>query len=171
MNIIADKRFSDVIGWLPHGKGFVIYKKKKFAVEVLPAFFKKSKFTSFTRKLNRWGFVRVTRGPETGAYYHDLFRKGDLRLCMQMTCQPSAFKAATTAQQQQQSAMVANQMEIQRLQLINQSEIELLKAKTELEYATKSRLQAEKGAIEMEQIKTEIEAEMTLGTQIRNPID
>ena len=102
MNIIADKRFSDVIGWLPHGKGFVIYKKKKFAVEVLPAFFKKSKFTSFTRKLNRWGFVRVTRGPETGAYYHDLFRKGDLRLCMQMTCQPSAFKAATTAQQQQQ---------------------------------------------------------------------
>lgn len=76
-----------------------------------------------------------------------------------------------TAQQQQQSAMVANQMEIQRLQLINQSEIELLKAKTELEYATKSRLQAEKGAIEMEQIKTEIEAEMTLGTQIRNPID
>lgn len=106
MNIIADERFSDVIGWLPHGKGFVIYKKKKFAVEVLPAFFKKSKFTSFTRKLNRWGFVRVTRGPETGAYYHDLFRKDDLRLCMQMTCQPSVFKAATSAQQQQQPTLV-----------------------------------------------------------------
>jgi hypothetical protein len=75
-----------------------------------------------------------------------------------------------TAQQQQQSAAAANQMELQRLSLLNKMEIELLKAKTELEYATKSRLQAEKGAIEMEQIKTEIAAETTLDTNIRNPI-
>ena len=31
-------------------------------------------------------FTRVTRGPETGAYYHPLFQKGNLRLCMQMSC-------------------------------------------------------------------------------------
>jgi len=31
-------------------------------------------------------FTRVTRGPETGAYYHPLFQRGDLRLCMQMSC-------------------------------------------------------------------------------------
>jgi hypothetical protein len=35
----------------------------------------------------------------------------------------------------------------------------------------KERLQAQKGALELEQIKTEIAAEMTLGTQIRNPLD
>mmetsp|Transcript_20459 Transcript_20459/g.26371 ORF Transcript_20459/g.26371 Transcript_20459/m.26371 type:complete len:110 (+) Transcript_20459:56-385(+) len=29
-------------------------KKKTFAVEILPNYFKASKFTSFTRKLNRW---------------------------------------------------------------------------------------------------------------------
>lgn len=107
MNILADERYADVIGWLPHGKGFLIFKKKRFAVEVLPAYFKKSKFTSFTRKLNRWGFVRVTRGPETGAYYHDLFRKDDLRLCMQMSCQPSSSKATAAARQLQQSNFVA----------------------------------------------------------------
>lgn len=45
------------------------------------------KYTSFTRKLNRWGFTRVTRGPETGAYYHKYFQRGDTRLCMQMSCQ------------------------------------------------------------------------------------
>ncbi len=50
-------------------------------------YFKQSKFTSFTRKLNRWGFERVARGPETGAYYHPLFQRNNLRLCLQMTCQ------------------------------------------------------------------------------------
>lgn len=89
MEILSNEAHHDVIGWLPHGKGFIIYKKKKFAAEILPLYFKQSKFTSFTRKLNRWGFTRVTRGPETGAYYHKFFRKGDLRLCMQMSCQSS----------------------------------------------------------------------------------
>jgi hypothetical protein len=31
-------------------------------------------------------FTRVTRGPEIGAYYHPLFQKDNLRLCMQMSC-------------------------------------------------------------------------------------
>ena len=33
-------------------------------------YFKQSKYTSFTRKLKRWGFTRVTTGAEQGAYYH-----------------------------------------------------------------------------------------------------
>jgi hypothetical protein len=70
MQVVSDESTNDVISWLPHGKGFIIYKKKKFASDVLPKAFKQSKYTSFTRKLNRWGFTRVTRGPETGAYYH-----------------------------------------------------------------------------------------------------
>ena len=48
-------------------------------------YFKASKFTSFTRKLNRWGFTRVPRGPETGAYFHKLFRRDKPELCLQMT--------------------------------------------------------------------------------------
>lgn len=66
MEILSDENNIDIITWLPHGKGFTIVDKKRFAEEVLPKNFKKSKFTSFTRKLNRWSFVRVTRGPETG---------------------------------------------------------------------------------------------------------
>jgi len=92
MEILNNEEHSDVISWLPHGKGFIMYKKKKFAAQVLPKYFKQSKFTSFTRKLNRWGFVRVTRGPETGAYYHQFFQRGNLRLCMQMSCQSSSNK-------------------------------------------------------------------------------
>lgn len=70
MDILSNEENQHVISWLPHGNGFVIHKKKTFANEVLPKYFKASKFTSFTRKLNRWGFSRVPRGPETGSYYH-----------------------------------------------------------------------------------------------------
>jgi len=52
----------------------------------LPKYFKESKYTSFTRKLNRWGFSRVTRGPEAGAYYHPYFQRGNLRRTLLMTC-------------------------------------------------------------------------------------
>eukprot|EP00549_Striatella_unipunctata_P019582 CAMPEP_0118709366 /NCGR_PEP_ID=MMETSP0800-20121206/22593_1 /TAXON_ID=210618 ORGANISM="Striatella unipunctata, Strain CCMP2910" /NCGR_SAMPLE_ID=MMETSP0800 /ASSEMBLY_ACC=CAM_ASM_000638 /LENGTH=352 /DNA_ID=CAMNT_0006613043 /DNA_START=116 /DNA_END=1174 /DNA_ORIENTATION=+ len=95
MEVLSDETHADVITWLPHGKGFIIYKKKKFAIDVLPKYFKQSKFTSFTRKLNRWGFTRITRGPETGAYYHRFFQRGNLRLCLQMSCQ--SVKAPATA--------------------------------------------------------------------------
>lgn len=87
MDILSNDQVNDVVTWLPHGKAFIIYKKKKFAAEILPKFFKQSKFTSFTRKLNRWGFTRVTRGPETGSYFHKYFLRDQPRLCMQMSCQ------------------------------------------------------------------------------------
>jgi len=87
MELLDNERHSDVVAWLPHGKGFIIYQKKRFANEVLPRYFKQAKFTSFTRKLNRWGFQRVSRGAETGAYFHQYFQRGNPRLCMQMCCQ------------------------------------------------------------------------------------
>jgi len=89
MEILSNDEHSEIISWLPHGRGFMIYQKKRFATEVMPKYFKKSKFTSFTRKLNRWNFTRITRGCETGAYYHECFQRGNLRLCMQMCCQNS----------------------------------------------------------------------------------
>merc|ERR1719159_734982 len=75
MEILSNEENADIISWLPHGRGFMIYQKKRFASEIMPKYFKKSKFTSFTRKLNRWSFTRITRGPETGAYYHEFFQR------------------------------------------------------------------------------------------------
>jgi hypothetical protein len=87
MEILSDETNCDIICWLDHGKGFMIRNKKRFAGEILPKYFNKnSKFTSFTRKLNRWSFTRVTRGPETGAYYHPHFQKDNPSMSMQMSC-------------------------------------------------------------------------------------
>ena len=84
--ILSKEEHQSIMSWLPHGKGFFIHKKKALAEKVLPYYFKESKFTSFTRKLNRWGFTRVTRGPESGAYYHPFFQRGNLRRTLLMTC-------------------------------------------------------------------------------------
>ncbi len=79
--IISDERNFDIIQWLPSGKAFIIVDKKRFAKEILPRFFtQQCKFTSFTRKLTRWRFNRVPRGPLIGAYYHELFLRDQKNL-------------------------------------------------------------------------------------------
>jgi len=93
MDILSNDEVSDIITWLPHGRGFAILQKRKFALHVMPHYFKQSKFTSFTRKLNRWGFTRVTKGHENGAYYHMFFQRDNHQMCMQMQCQSTpSFK-------------------------------------------------------------------------------
>lgn len=43
--IISDPAVDDVIGWLPHGQGFLIHDKIRFADEVLPQYFEGTKYT------------------------------------------------------------------------------------------------------------------------------
>lgn len=50
------------VAWLEDGKSFVIRKPDEFTRTVVPKFFKPTKFSSFTRKLYRWGFRQVNRG-------------------------------------------------------------------------------------------------------------
>lgn len=77
-------RESDIIKWLPHGRGFVICEKKRFEAEILPKYFKQSKYASFTRRLNRWRFVIQRHGHKKSSYFHPLFVKGDINRCRQM---------------------------------------------------------------------------------------
>jgi hypothetical protein len=50
--------FSQAVTWLPHGRAFRILNKVKFMEEVVPLFFNQTKFRSFNRQLNLWGFRR-----------------------------------------------------------------------------------------------------------------
>lgn len=77
---------ADIITWLAGGKAFMIVDRERFCSEVLPLHFKQSKFTSFTRKLSRWQFIRIRRGPSAGGYAHKLFSRGNRPLCRLMKC-------------------------------------------------------------------------------------
>ncbi|KAL3942569.1 MAG: hypothetical protein SGARI_000223 [Bacillariaceae sp.] len=50
------------VAWLDDGKSFIVRNPDEFTRKVLPKFFKATKFSSFTRKLYRWGFRQVNRG-------------------------------------------------------------------------------------------------------------
>ena len=87
MTILANICYFDIISWLPHGRGFLIHNKKKFASEVLPLYFAKDlQYASFSRRLTRWGFRRIKKGHDIGVYHNPLFRKDNPKLCLKMHC-------------------------------------------------------------------------------------
>lgn len=86
MKVLSTKRFNDIICWTPDGSSFAILRPKAFASEILPTYFKEAKYSSFTRKLHRWGFQRHLRGADTGSFYHKNFQRGRLDLLDLMTC-------------------------------------------------------------------------------------
>jgi hypothetical protein len=86
MKVLSMKKYSHIIAWTPDGKSFTILRPSVFASEILPKFFKDSKYASFTRKLHRWGFQRHLRGPETGSFFNQNFQMGRPDLVDKMTC-------------------------------------------------------------------------------------
>ena len=50
---------SAAVSWQPHGRAFMIHNRQLFMAEVVPIFFKATKFRSFQRQLHLWGFHRL----------------------------------------------------------------------------------------------------------------
>lgn len=84
MEVLDRPDMEHIVSWMPHGRAFIVLNTQQLCDVVLPRFFKQSKFMSFTRQLNLWGFKRISKGPDAGAYYHELFLRGRPRLCMLM---------------------------------------------------------------------------------------
>jgi hypothetical protein len=76
-----------MISWLPETNAFKVHNKTKFASDILPVYFNATKYKSFQRNLNLWGFETITEGPNKGGCYHPLFVKGDREKCHYMTRQ------------------------------------------------------------------------------------
>eukprot|EP00557_Chaetoceros_sp_GSL56_P013831 CAMPEP_0176482984 /NCGR_PEP_ID=MMETSP0200_2-20121128/3680_1 /TAXON_ID=947934 /ORGANISM="Chaetoceros sp., Strain GSL56" /LENGTH=340 /DNA_ID=CAMNT_0017879363 /DNA_START=184 /DNA_END=1203 /DNA_ORIENTATION=+ len=94
MSILDSHEHHDIISWLPHGRGFIIRDKKRLADLVLPKYFKESKYTSFTRRLNRWNFTIQTHGHKEASYFHPMFTRGDPQRVVEMHPVPqSSFKS------------------------------------------------------------------------------
>lgn len=92
MKLLDSEDFPDTISWLPNGLGFIILDKKKFESIVMPMYFKQSKYTSFTRRLNRWEFIIREHGHKKASYYHPLFKRGDTESCLKMNPIPQKYK-------------------------------------------------------------------------------
>ncbi len=79
-----DKGDKSIVCWQPHGRAFMVHKPKDFVQQVMSHFFNQTKYASFQRQLNLYGFSRLTHGPDKGAYYHNCFVRGKRHLCKGM---------------------------------------------------------------------------------------
>jgi hypothetical protein len=81
--------WSSIISWLPSGKAFKIHKPKEFATEIMPEYFSQTKYRSFQRQLHIYGFDRIKDkcSEDCGAFYHELFIRGQSEMCLDMTRQ------------------------------------------------------------------------------------
>jgi len=68
--------FDHIISWRPHGRAFMVVDQEAFAKEILPLWFRQSKYSSFQRQLNLYGFKRVGSGTDKGSHYHEHFLRG-----------------------------------------------------------------------------------------------
>ena len=82
LDLAVHDGYDDIISWQPHGRCFHVHDQERFVSQVMPRFFRQTRFSSFQRQLSLYGFLRLTRkGPDTGAYYHELFLRGKAFLC------------------------------------------------------------------------------------------
>jgi HSF-type DNA-binding len=61
-----------IVAWMPSGRSFVVYKRDEFMERILPRYFRQTKYKSFVRQLNLWGFTYIDQGPDRGSctYLH-----------------------------------------------------------------------------------------------------
>ena len=75
------KGFTHIVSWCLDGTGFKVHAHDLFLSQVMPRYFDQSKYESFRRQLNLYGFVRFAKGPNRGVYQHDLFRRDAPHQC------------------------------------------------------------------------------------------
>ncbi len=103
----TDEEVSSTIAWLPHGKAFTIKNPQNFEGKVMPRFFGRGKYSSFIRKLNRWGFRQVVAksSPDSGAFQHELFLRDQPDLARDMSCKKTGSVRGMNHAKRRQNAL------------------------------------------------------------------
>jgi hypothetical protein len=83
-NMLEDaehQNWQHIVSWVQGGCGFKVHKSDEFVQEVMPNYFDQTKYESFRRQLNLYGFTRVSRGQLRGIYSHPFFVQSDKSMC------------------------------------------------------------------------------------------
>ena len=76
--MVADDELADIVKWNAAGNGILILNEDAFVSVVFPKYgFKTTRYSTFTRQLNLYQFVRVHSGKGTAEYANPLFLRDD----------------------------------------------------------------------------------------------
>lgn len=73
-----EEEYGPYIRWMPHGRAFKVHIAKIFEEQICPKYFGHSRFSSFLRLLNNYGFKQITTGIDRNCYYHEVSHLWDL---------------------------------------------------------------------------------------------
>ena len=74
--ILTNPNLTGIVAWNHHGRSWTILEPRAFEVRILPKYFEHSKFSSFVRQANGWGFRRLSAGNDRNTFYHEYFLRG-----------------------------------------------------------------------------------------------
>ena len=78
----------DIVAWQGEKQdSFKVFKPQLFVDKLMPQYFKQTKYKSFQRQLNLYGFTRINEGPGKGGYKHKYFLRGNKALCQYISRQ------------------------------------------------------------------------------------
>ena len=84
LNDAEREGFEDIVSWHADGKSFKVHKVVDFSRKIMLKYFNQTKYKSFQRQLNLYGFSRVSRGPDKGLMLHEKFVRENRSLCLTM---------------------------------------------------------------------------------------
>ena len=89
-----------IISWVNNGTGFRVHDYDGFVNEIIPIYFKQTKYKSFQRQLYFYNFKRESAASSAAAaggstYSHPKFIRGKKQLCLTMTPKKSTKCSAT----------------------------------------------------------------------------
>jgi len=112
-----------LLEWSTNGRAFCIHSPQAVEQDVLPLYFPSTKkYSSLTRKLNRWGFRRTTPTPpftdaeEHIVFHHVHFQRGRPELLARMTYKEKHSARRRRRQREEQQQKVSQQHEQQQQQ-------------------------------------------------------
>jgi len=90
---------TDIVSWVDDGKAFKVHDLKRFVDEIVPTYFKQSKYKSFQRQLYFYGFTREAssgkEGHTPGSYRHPRFVRGQKTWCLSMAPKKSKKRSGS----------------------------------------------------------------------------
>jgi len=96
--------YQHIVSWLPEGDGFQIHDPEAMLHILQRMGFNQSKWKSFLRQLQNYGFRRESRGPNKGKCTHDHFIRGRRELTLAMR----RIKRSTSAEGLSSSRLLRN---------------------------------------------------------------